>query len=78
MHPRWEAERARANDMSRPLFDLVLRGLYRALGQEKDRQVAAARLKDGHVGNMVLPEEGEMDKAIVTLHNQMQELLQRR
>ena len=53
-------------------------GLYRVLGQEKEQRAAAARLKYRPAGSVDLPAEGEMGKAIVTLHKQMQDLLQRR
>ena len=74
----WEEQRAKAGDQSRPILDLVLHGLYRALGREKERQEAAARLKDRQVGNVTLSVESDLDKAIVTLHNQMRDQLLRR
>ncbi len=78
MRPRWEKLQAKANDGSRPLLDLVLHGLYQALGREKERQETAARLKNRPAGSIVLPVESELGKAIVTLHNQMRDRLQRR
>jgi hypothetical protein len=78
MRSHWEKLQAKANGASRPLVDFVLSGLYHSLGQEKEWQAAAARLKNGPVGNAILPREGEAGKAIVALRTQMQALLQRR
>jgi tetratricopeptide (TPR) repeat protein len=78
MRSRWEIQRAKASDASRPLLDLVLHGLYRALGLEQERREAAARIKNRQVPSLVLPVSGEVDKDIVRLHNQMRDLLQRR
>jgi hypothetical protein len=78
MRPRWEKLQANANDVSRPLLDLVLHGLYQALGREKERQAVATRLKNRPPGSTLLPVEGEPGKAIVTLHAQMRDLVRRR
>jgi hypothetical protein len=77
MRPRWEKLHANANDASRPLLDLVLRGLYQALGREKERDAAAGRLKRWP-GSTLLPVEGELGKAIIALHAQMRNLVGRR
>jgi hypothetical protein len=76
MKSRWERLYAKANSGSRPLLDLVLRGIYQALGQDKERQEAAARLKSRPAS--FLPVEDDMGKAILTIHTQMRSLLQRR
>jgi Tol biopolymer transport system component len=78
MRSRWEKLQAKANDRSRPLLDLVLHGLYQALGREQKRQEAAARLKNPPAESVVLPADGELGKAIVALHTQMRDLLRRR
>ena len=53
-------------------------GLYRALGQEKEQRATAARLKNRSPDTVVLPVDGELGKAIITLHTQMQNLLRQR
>jgi hypothetical protein len=78
MRPRWEKLHAKANDATRPLVDLILHGLYQALGQEKERQEAAARLKNRPAASWVQPVEDDLGKAIVQIHSQMRNLLQRR
>jgi hypothetical protein len=78
MRPGWEKLQANANDVSRPLLDLVLHGLYQALGQEKERQEVAARLKVRPAGSILLPLDGEPGKAIAALHMQMRNLVRRR
>jgi Tol biopolymer transport system component len=77
MKPRWEKLQAKANDGNRSQFDVVLHGLYQALGREKERQEVAARLKNRPAGSL-LPVDSEVGKGIVTLHKQMRDLLQRR
>jgi Tol biopolymer transport system component len=76
--PRWEKLSASANDGCRPLFDLVLHGLYRTLGREKERQDTAARLKSHAHEIMLLPTDGDLDKEIVTLHTEMRDLMKAR
>jgi len=78
MRSRWEKLQAKATGNSRLVADFVLSGLYHSLGQKKEWQEAVARLKSGPAGNGVLPREGEVGKAIVTLRRQIQELMQRR
>jgi hypothetical protein len=78
MLPRWEKLRAGANEASRPLVYLVLHGLYQKLGREKERQEIALRLKNLPADSLVPLVDGELDKAIVALHTEMQELLRRR
>jgi Tol biopolymer transport system component len=77
MRVSWEKQQATANDNSRPMIDLVLHGLYRALGREKDRQDVARRLNGRQVANVVLPADGELTKAINALHDQMRDILRR-
>jgi tetratricopeptide (TPR) repeat protein len=76
MRPRWEMLQAEANERAHPLLDLVLRGLYQALGQEKERQETAVRIQKRAA--YVLPVEEEVGKSIRTLHMQCLGLLQRR
>jgi hypothetical protein len=76
--PRWEKLRAEANEASRPLVDLVLQGLYQALGREKERQEAAISLKSRSRENIMPVVDGELGKSIVALHAEMLELLRRR
>ncbi|HEV3082925.1 MAG TPA: hypothetical protein VGY66_24280, partial [Gemmataceae bacterium] len=78
MLTRWRKLQANANSRSRPLVDLVLHGLCKSLGREEEGQEAAARLKERRAENAAyLPNDGEIGTAIVTLHAQMRELLQR-
>jgi hypothetical protein len=63
MSIRWEKLRGKANDGG-PLVDFVLRGLYQTLGQEKERQEAAARLKNRPAGSTFLPLEDEAGNLI--------------
>jgi hypothetical protein len=76
MRARWEEQQAQANDRSRPVFDLVLRGLYQALGQEMQRQEVAARLKNRPPS--IVPVDEELGKTIIIFHTQMRDLMQRR
>jgi WD40-like Beta Propeller Repeat len=76
--PRWEDLRTSSNDGCRPLFDLVLHGLYRALGREKERQDAAARLKGHEREIMLLSVDGNLGEEIITLHTEMRNLLRGR
>ena len=78
MLTRWEKLQTKTNARSRSLVDFVLYGLYKSLGREKEWQEAAARLKNRSADDIVIPPmEGEIGTAIVNLHTQMQELLQR-
>jgi hypothetical protein len=74
----WEKLRARANEGSRIIVDLVLRGIYQVLGMEKVRQETASRLRNQPAESTVLPVEGELGDVIAALHAQMRNLLQRR
>lgn len=76
LRPRWETLRAEASDGAHSLLDLVLRGLYQALGQHKERQEAATRIQNRP--DYVLPVEEDVAKSIRTIQTQMRSLLQRR
>jgi hypothetical protein len=76
MRPCWERLQAKADDGSCHLIDLVLHGLYQALGQEKERQEAAACLKKRPAS--FLPAEDKLGNTVITIHAQMRVLLQRR
>ena len=73
---RWEKLSARTSGRGRAFVDLVLCGLYRSLGREKEWHAAAARLKN-EPGNSALPMDGEIGQAIVILRGQMRALLER-
>jgi hypothetical protein len=74
---QWEKLHAGANDESRTLIDLVLHGLYKGLGREKERQETALRLKNRPGESLMPAVDGESGKAIVALHAQMRDLLRR-
>ena len=76
MRSRWEKLQAKATGNSRLVADCILSELYHSLGQKKEWQEAVARLKSAPAGNGILPREGEVGKAILTLRRQMQELMQ--
>jgi hypothetical protein len=75
---RWEKLQAGANDSSRPLLDLVLRGLYQSLGQDNQQREAETRLKNRPAASLILPVEDEVGKTIANIHAQMRDLVQRR
>ena len=74
----WEKLNAKTSSRGGPLVNLILCGLYKSLGREKEWHEAASRLKSEPAGNRVLPVDGEIGQAIVILRGQMQALLERR
>jgi Tol biopolymer transport system component len=68
---QWEKLQEKGTPSSKPLVDYVLRGLYQALGQEKERQAAAERLKNRPAGSTFLPLDDEMGKQIVTMQQRI-------
>jgi hypothetical protein len=76
LRPRWEKQQASANDESRAFHDLVLRGLYQAIGQEKERQEAAARLKSRPAP--ALDVVADLDKRIIEIDTELRGRSQRK
>jgi hypothetical protein len=65
MRSLWEKMRIKARDGNSPLVHFVLRGLYQTLGQEKERQAAARRLKYLPAGSTLLSLHDDPAKQIL-------------
>ncbi len=76
MRMRWEKLQAEAHDGLRPVHDLVLQGLYQALGQVKESQEVAARLQNRPAGSNGLPVEKDAATTIAALRTMLHFLLE--
>jgi tetratricopeptide (TPR) repeat protein len=72
MLTRWEKMRASANERTRPLFDLVLRGMYQKLGMTKELGASAKRLESAPRGDFEIPNDDDLGAFITKTHQDMQ------